>query len=186
MKKICLLLVLMIPHITFSQEQEDLDPRDSAKNELSVGALNLLAFGAIDITYERILNPHSSWGVETFFLAFNREKEQTVDAYEKDISVAGKYKYFFSDNASASGFYVNALTMISSGEYNPEEGSSDPDQLTPEERYTDLALGFGAGGKFISRQGFFLDLGMGIGRNIFSSNSPTIVGQFNFNLGFRF
>lgn len=175
-----------MPYMVSSQEKENLDPRDSAKNELSVGALNLLAFGAIDITYERIINPHSSWGVETFFLAFSRDKDHTVDAYEKDVSVAGKYKYFFSDNSTASGFYVNALTMISSGEYSTEGDSNDPDQPAPEERYTDLALGFGAGGKFISKQGFFLDLGMGIGRNLFTSNSPTIVGQFNFNLGFRF
>ncbi len=184
-KNLWLLIILITPIIGAAQEQKSADPRDTAKNELSVGALNLLAFGAIDITYERVLSPHSSWAVETFILAFNRDKENTVDAYEKDFSIAGKYKYFFSDRSTASGFYVNALTMVSSGDYTVEEDYST-DQPAPEERYTDLALGFGVGGKFISRQGFFLDLGMGIGRNLFSSNSPTIVGQFNFNLGFRF
>ena len=59
--------------------------------------------------------------------------------------------------------------------------------MTPEgTKYTDFALGFGLGGKFVSKQGFFLDLSTGIGRNLFSDVSPTIVGQFNVNLGFRF
>ena len=49
--------------------------------------------------------------------------------------------------------------------------------------YTDFALGFGLGGKFVSKQGFFLDLSAGIGRNLLNDNSPTIVGQFNANLG---
>lgn len=55
-----------------------------------------------------------------------------------------------------------------------------------EETFTDLALGFGLGGKFVTKNGFFMDLSTGLGRNIFTTTSPTIVGQFNVNLGHRF
>ncbi len=61
-----------------------------------------------------------------------------------------------------------------------------PKAMRDYNNYTDFALGFGLGGKFVSKQGFFLDLNAGIGRNLLNDNSPTIVGQFNVNLGFRF
>lgn len=171
-------------------EEEEQYSREINKNELSLGALNLVAFGALDIAYERILNPYSSWSVETFILALDRESEDASEAYEKDFSVTGKYKYFFG-NKTAWGFYVNGLAMVSTGQYRDSydysyDHNDEYIYSSPEERYTDLALGFGLGAKFVSRQGFFVDLSSGIGRNLLSSNSPTIVGQFNFNLGFRF
>lgn len=55
-----------------------------------------------------------------------------------------------------------------------------------ENSFTDLALGFGLGGKFVAKQGFFLDLSTGLGRNLFTAKSPTLVGQFNVNFGQRF
>ena len=81
--------------------------------------------------------------------------------------------------------------MISTGKFREDHSYSyDNNDIlvynSPEERYTDLALGFGIGGKFVSRQGFFLDLSTSIGRNLLSSDSPTIIGQFSLNLGFRF
>lgn len=170
-------------------QEEPVYSRENTFNELSIGALNLVAFGAIDVAYERILTPNTSWAVETFFLALNKKNEDLSEAYSKDFSLTGKVKYFFSERA-AWGFYVNGLTMISTGKYVPEDNrdfNQDVNfQTLAEEKYTDLALGFGLGGKFVAKQGFFVDLSTGIGRNLFSSNSPTIIGQFNANLGFRF
>ena len=192
MNKVFLYLILFFPGFVAAQEinQEDLFPRETNRNELSIGALNLVAFGALDVAYERILSPYSSWAVEGFMLALNRDSEDVGEAYDKDYSLTGKYKYFFG-NKTAWGFYVNGLAMVSTGEFRDNydysyDENNEPVDTTEEERYTDLALGFGLGGKFVSRQGFFVDLGAGIGRNLLSNDSPTIVGQFNFNLGFRF
>lgn len=192
MKKVYLLILMLFPAITFAQqmEQENVYPRDIDRNELSIGALNLVAFGALDVAYEHILTPYSSWAIEGFILALNRNNEDVSDAYEKDFSLTGKYKYFFGDN-TAWGFYINGLAMISTGEYRDDydyyyDSQGNLVYYEDEERYTDLALGFGLGGKFVSQQGFFVDLNAGIGRNLLSSDSPTIVGQFNFNLGVRF
>ena len=82
----------------------------------------------------------------------------------------------------AGGYYVNSLAMISQGKI----GNRDYLNETRDERYTGFALGFGLGGKFVSRQGNFLDLGYSIGRNLFSNQSPTVLGQFTLNLGYRF
>lgn len=201
MKNAITVAFLLFSLIAFAQEEpvenempvaaqeETVYSRDVTYNEISIGALNLVAFGALDIAYERIMTPNTSWAVEAFFLALNKKNEDLSEAYSKDFSLTGKVKYFFSER-SAWGFYVNGLTMISSGNYTPDNiQTQDPElvfQESAEEKYTDLALGFGLGGKFVAKQGFFVDLSTGIGRNLFSSNSPTIIGQFNANLGFRF
>lgn len=191
MKKILPAVLFLFSFCAFSQqliEEEEIFPRDINKNELSLGALNLVAFGALDIAYERILNPHSSWAIEGFILALNRSDENADEVFDKNASLTGKYKYFFGA-PTAGGFYVNGLAMLSSGEYasDVEEYDSQGNFIQqPEEDYTDFALGFGLGIKFVTEQGFFIDLNSGIGRNLLNNNSPTIVGQFNVNLGFRF
>jgi len=193
MKNLIPVLFLLLSLSSFSQEpvteNETIYRRDTAKNELSIGALNLVVFGALDLAYERILTPNSSWAVEAFILALDRDNEDLGDAYSKNFSLTGKYKYFFGDR-SAWGFYVNGLAMISSGEYNNDyyvyDGNGTSYYRSDATNYTDLALGFGLGGKFVAKQGFVFDLSAGIGRNLFSSDSPTIVGQLNANLGYRF
>lgn len=193
MKNLIPFLFLLLCLSSFSQEpvteNETIYRRDTAKNELSIGALNLVVFGALDLAYERILTPNSSWAIEAFILALDRDNEDLGDAYSKDFSLTGKYKYFFGDR-STWGFYVNGLAMISSGEddndYYVYDENGTAIYRNDTKNYTDVALGFGLGGKFVAKQGFVFDLSTGIGRNLFSSDSPTIVGQLNANLGYRF
>ncbi len=192
MKNLFLLIFVFVTSITYAQDSqinENTEPekRDITQNELSIGALNLVAFGALDITYERIIDQNSSWAIEGFIKALDRDNEDIGDAFYKDFSLTGKYKYFFGDNY-ARGFYVHGFGMLSSGEYESDYYLNEPGMggYYEYENYTDFALGFGVGGKFVSSGGFFLDLSAGIGRNLLSENSPTIVGQFNVNLGFRF
>jgi len=194
MKNLIPVLFLLLCFSSFSQEpltqNETIYKRDTAKNELSIGALNLVVFGALDLAYERILTPNSSWAVEAFILALNRNNEDLSDAFSKDYSLTGKFKYFFGER-STWGFYVNGLAMISTGEYDNNDYyaydvNGMPIYTNDVKNYTDFALGFGLGGKFVAKQGFVFDLSAGIGRNLFSSNSPTIVGQLNANLGYRF
>lgn len=191
MKYLFLPLFLFISTLTFAQDRTEIqndtpDKRDITQNELSIGALNLVAFGALDITYERIIDKNSSWSIEAFVQALDKDSEDVADAFYKDFSLTGKYKYFFGDSY-ARGFYVHGFGMLSSGEYDDNYVvAPDGYGYYEYENYTDFAIGFGVGGKFVSTGGFLLDLGAGIGRNLFSENSPTIVGQFNVNLGFRF
>lgn len=193
MKKLITVLLLTFTITSFAQDMQtsgqEIYKREIAKNELSIGALNLVAFGAVDVSYERIITPNTSWAIEGFILALNRRNEDLSDAYNKDFSLTGKFKYFFGER-TAWGFYVHGLSMISTGEYETQISYTSPDGYSEYryemDNYTDLALGFGLGGKFVAKQGFFVDLSTGIGRNLFNSNAPTIIGQFNANLGFRF
>ncbi|MCG9972334.1 hypothetical protein [Christiangramia crocea] len=162
------------------------EKRDTTQNELSINAFNLITLGIIEITYERVIDENSSWAIEGFI---HPGKDDYIDElYYKDLSLTGKYKHFFS-STYARGFYVHGFGMISTGEY--ETGFYDFNEGLDEyiyetEDFTDFAIGFGLGGKFVSPGGFLLDLSAGIGRNFFNDVSPTIVGQFMVNLGFRF
>lgn len=181
-----MLSLLSIQAQEVENENLQTEKRDLGKNDLSIGALNLVAFGAIDLSYERILTARSGFATEVFIKALNRDNEDVAEAYERDFSLTGKYKYYFGDNY-ARGFYVHGLGMLSSGEYRVNEFyDNGGNYIYEDQKYTDFALGFGVGGKFVSSGGFFLDLSTGIGRNLFNDDSPTIVGQFNVNLGFRF
>jgi hypothetical protein len=53
-------------------------------------------------------------------------------------------------------------------------------------KYTDFALGFGLGSKWIHKRGFVFEIGAGIGRNLISSNSLEVVGRGGITLGYRF
>ena len=181
-----LLLFLFSISIQAQTPGDTLYKRDIAKNELSINAFNLVAFGAIDVAYERIIDPNSSWSIEGFVLALNRESESADYIFTRTASLTGKYKYFFGDR-STWGFYVNGMAMLSTGEYYDEYYDDIRYEYSRVDKdYTDLALGFGLGGKWVSKQGFFLDLNTGIGRNLLNSDSPVIVGQFNVNVGKRF
>ncbi|MCP9200431.1 hypothetical protein MKO06_10950 [Gramella sp. GC03-9] len=187
MKKLAIAGILLLStSICLSQEnlqEEEPEKRDITQNELSLNAFNLVSFGVIEVAYERVISENSTWAVEAFI---HPNKEDYVDElYYKDLSLTGKYKHFFS-STYARGFYVNGFGMISSGEYETESYWTDGDYIVETDDYADFAIGFGLGGKFVSSGGFLLDLNAGIGRNLLSNNSPTIVGQFMVNLGFRF
>jgi hypothetical protein len=82
MKKLLLLFLVLISSVTFAQDSQNTqttepDKRDITQNELSIGALNLVAFGALDLTYERIIDKNSSWAIEGFIKALDREPGNT-------------------------------------------------------------------------------------------------------------
>ena len=53
-------------------------------------------------------------------------------------------------------------------------------------KYTDAALGVAAGLKYVANGGLTIDAYAGVGRNLFGSNSPTLVPRVGVNVGWRF
>ncbi|MHA7059188.1 hypothetical protein ACWGOQ_0018320 [Aquimarina sp. M1] len=190
-------IILFSYHISSAQDQSDIPHRDTSKNELSINPFNIVAFGALDLGYERILNDNSSLGFDFFYrLVEEREEDDDYDlidtdgVFDKEIAFTTRFKYFFG-NRVARGFYVEAFGMLSSGEHDNyvvvyDDQGNFVSSGDVEEEYTDFALGFSVGGKFVTRNGFFIDLGFGIGRNLFNNKAPEIVLRPNLYLGYRF
>lgn len=196
MKKNILFLLLIFTSLhSFAQEtEEELYQRDTAKNELNLNVLNVLVFGALDIGYERVLDKNTTIGLQLFSKVFNKNEGEDVDlskVYAKDFSLTSKFKYFFDDTSTASDFYAFGFGMISDGTNEKTIDVKDPETGKTTEKdvdldYTDFALGFGVGGKFVAKQGFLLDVSFGLARNLFHKDSPDIVILPAINVGYRF
>ena len=62
---------------------------------------------------------------------------------------------------------------------------------TSSEKYTDFALGFGLGAKWLTKKGFLFELNSGVGRNLINSEkndfyNHEFVGRGGFTFGYRF
>lgn len=195
MKQISTIVIILFSfQISFAQNQTDLPKRDIKKNEISINPLNLIAFGALDIGYERVLNNNSTLGFDLFYSLVDRDNDEdfisTDDIFDKEIAFTTSFKYFFG-NRIARGFYVEGFGMLSSGEHEEyievfDNQGNFISASDVELDYTDFAIGFAVGGKFVTKNGFFIDIGFGIGRNLFSNKSPDIIVRPNLYLGYRF
>jgi hypothetical protein len=175
MRKLFVVLCFSSFLASFSQEKETIDFK---RNELKGNAL-FLVLGAVELTYERILTQDAGLGVTLFFI-----KEEDVNI---NFSLTPYYRAYFGKKPAA-GFFVEGFSMLSSG---VNETSSNYDSNgnfinTTEKKYTDFALGFGLGSKWIHRRGFVFEINAGIGRNLLSENSPEVVGRGGITLGYRF
>src|SRR5690606_27137877 len=193
---ITLLLALMISLVTAAQQLQQNDTlyqRDLAKNALTINMFNILVFGAIDGSYERILSDHSSVSLGVFSKKINKNEGEDFDlskAYSKEFSITTKFKYFFQERNTAWGFYAEGFAMYSDGINEKDVEVTEPDGGTTtrevDVNYTDVAIGVGVGGKFVAKKGFLIDLSFGLGRNMFNRDSPDLVVVPNINIGYRF
>lgn len=181
MKKLILTTVLFIATLsTFAQESEDQE--FFKKNELKINMSNLIGFKWLDVGYERILNEESSIGFGTL-ITLDSEIEG-LDAY-RSFSITPYYRHFFS-NKYAQGFFVEAFTMLHSGEeelYYNDFGSYNS---YVEEKYTDLAAGISVGAKWITPRGFVAEIYAGIGRDLLGESDIEVVGRGGVSIGYRF
>lgn len=180
MKKTILLITLCITTISIAQETASVPPQDvNKKHEVKINALTLLAAKWIDVSYERLINQESSFGIS---LALNTDIE--VDFYGSDLkySLTPYYRRYFSEKF-ARGFFVEGFGMLFS------EKSNDYDYLN--NTYEDLtqtgfALGVSVGGKFVSKEGFSTEILLGFGRTLTSSTTSEAVPRVGISLGYRF
>ena len=159
----------------FSQEKE---PIDFKRNELKGNAL-FLVLGAVELTYERLITDDSGLGVSLFFIS--------EDEFESSFSLTPYYRAYFGKKPAA-GFFVEGFSMINTGISNTSYRSDNNGNLIiiDRDRFTDFALGFGLGSKWVHKRGFTFEINAGIGRNLFSDESPEVVPRGGITLGYRF
>ncbi len=174
MKKI--FLALFHATITFGYSQET-QKVDFKRNEIKGNALFLVA-GALEVTYEQLLNEESGVGVSLFV-----PYENEIDV---NFSLTPYYRFYFGKKPAA-GFFVEGFGMLNSYDdsiYTEANNYSSYDDVTR----TDFALGFGLGAKWVTKKGFIFEINGGVGRNLFNSSDTDfeIVGRGGITLGYRF
>ena len=203
MKKITLHVLLAFISLQFTaQESEETKegkyPQDVEKKyELKINTFNLIAFAALDISYEKLVNENSSYGIAVFY-NFSDFAEDAI-AYPKKFSITPYYRWFFSENKYARGFFVEGFGMLNTyqdiySNYDYDSYYNSDSYYIDVENQTGFALGVSVGGKFVLKEGFTAEVLGGIGRNLIKGESSDgydyfendIVGRFGISLGYRF
>jgi hypothetical protein len=174
MKNLFVLIGLFVLNLGFSQDKEKVD---FPKNEIKGNALFLVA-GAIEVTYERLLNEESGAGVSLFV--------PYTSNIDTKFSLSPYYRFYFGQKPAA-GFFAEGFGMLDS--YTQQAGGALFSNYSgPEKNVTDFALGFGLGGKWVTKKGFIFEINGGVGRNLFNSSDTDhqAVGRGGVTLGYRF
>ena len=164
MKKLLLVLLLMITSFSYAQQEVKVDIADA------------IIIKNLDFSYEKYISEGTSFGLS---LAFNIAKQDASFRYNENMMITPYFRNYFSTGEKWN-FFGEAFLGVNSGKKESNEDSGNYDI-----KYTDGALGVAVGTKFVSSGGFTIDLYGGIGRNMFSSDSPTIVPRVGLNIGWR-
>ena len=165
MKKLLLIVGLISSTVAYSQHEMKLDIADA------------LIIRSIELSYESYLTEESSFGISVLF---NLAKQETNFRYNENVMFTPYYRHYFSMNKQWN-FFGEGFVGINSGK---KEGIKNSNIF--DEQYTDAALGVAVGTKYIATGGLILDAYIGVGRNLFGSNSPLLVPRAGFNIGWRF
>jgi hypothetical protein len=174
MKKITLLILLMATTVSFAQEKEEVYPQDiNKKHEVKINALTLLAGKWLDVSYERLVDEESSYGISA---TINTDQDETNLGY----ALTPFYRRYFSGKY-ARGFFVEGFGSLYSSKDSDFFGNGT------DEFETAFAVGISVGGKFVSKKGFSTELLLGIGRNIIENNNVDgAYGRIGISVGYRF
>ena len=195
MKKIAFLIGLFFSLTFFSQQNNFKYPQDeNKKTELKISPSSLIVIASLDVSYERLVNKETSYGVSIFL---NTDGDNTEIDFPRDFSITPFYRWFFNERTFARGFFVEGFGMLNSntdGYYDSFFDSSGnyQESYIEEETNVRFALGISVGGKFVLKSGFTAEVFLGVGRNILGDTSsdyysdPEIVSRGGVSLGYRF
>ncbi|MDG2356984.1 MAG: DUF3575 domain-containing protein [Polaribacter sp.] len=165
MKKLLLIVGLISSTVAYSQHEIKIDIADA------------LVIRSVEFSYENYLTEESSFGISALF---NLAKQDLSFRYNENIMITPYYRHYFSTNKQWN-FFGEGFVGINSGK---KEGSKNSNIY--DEKYTDAALGVAVGSKYIATGGLIIDAYIGVGRNLFGSNSPLLVPRVGCNIGWRF
>lgn len=163
------------------------------RNELKIDPTYIIFAGALNLTYERLINKESGFGVN--LIVSSGEEINTT------FSLTPFYRFYFGKKP-ATGFFFEGFTSINSFKYdsylniNNNNGYYNGYSIVDRKSATDLAFGIGIGGKWMSNNGIIFELNAGIGRNLLNdysasnqdglSSSEKIFGRGGISIGYRF
>ncbi|MFD2568626.1 DUF3575 domain-containing protein [Pseudotenacibaculum haliotis] len=165
MKKLTLILFLFCSGAVLAQE------------EFKVNITDALALKTLNVSYEHYVTEQTSVGVSALF---NFENESSDFRYNEDQMFTPFVRHYFSTQSTWNLF--GELFFA----YNKGDEETVVNNIPVSEDYSDGALGLAIGYKYISSGGFTVDVHGGLGRNLFSKDSPTIVPRVGVNIGFQF
>ncbi|MDN3620601.1 MULTISPECIES: DUF3575 domain-containing protein [Polaribacter] len=167
MKKLLLAFGLLASTLSYAQQEIKLDIGDA------------LVIKSLEFSYENYISESSSFGISALF---NLANQDDSFRYNENTMITPYYRNYFSTNEEWN-FFGEAFLGINSGK---EESDEENNPGVYDNKYTDGALGVAVGTKYITGSGLTIDVHAGVGRNLFGSDSPTLVPRLGVNIGWRF
>ncbi|MDC8006344.1 DUF3575 domain-containing protein [Aureisphaera galaxeae] len=180
-KKILTLFLMGMTAFAMAQETETYHLDSDPKHEFRIDALEGLIVPAIDVSYEYIISKFSGAGVSAFF-GF---QDEDTDGYQEWAVTPYYRQYFFNrQDYGAKGFFAEGLLQVGGG--TDTLYLFEPERVV-EEDWTKFGIGFAIGQKWVSRNGFVVELSIGGGR-YFGDDDAGPEGFFRggASVGYRF
>jgi len=166
MKKILLLITILFTSINYAQQEFKIDIADA------------LILKTVELSYENYITEQTSFGGSVLY---SFEKKTSDFRYNEQFMLTPYVRHYFTTNENWN-LFGEGFIGVSTG-YKETEIDNASNTF---EKYSDGALGIAVGSKYISSGGLVIDVYGGLGRNLFSSNSPVIVPRVGVNVGWRF
>jgi len=197
MKKIIFIAIALVASNSMIAQDDDMTDSQKRmekfssvkKHEVSLDVIAGIAGLGFNPRYEYVLGRYSGIGVD---LNIGIADDDSEADYRETFSITPYYRqYFFSkEDYGAKGFYGEGFAKFFTFD------SSGTDLFfssgLPVASFTEVAIGVGIGWKWVSGSGFFIDLNLGIGRNLGIAddqniyNLPEVTGRGGLNFGWRF
>ena len=177
------------------------------QNELKLDLIDILSVPALDITYERIKDPYSSFGASLYLNA--GDNDSASRNWTDKLSLTPFYRFYFFNKKDygGAGFFAEIFTKFSFGKHDVEYYNFNPDPNNPgidywetiEENFFDIAPGAAIGQKWVNKKGWTFEVSGGVGRFLLNkdennssigqevtSNRPEAIFRGGFSIGKRF
>ncbi len=160
MKRFLVLLAVALGTMSYAQK---------GKQEVSLDVANAIVMKTLQVTYEYNVLDSSTVGMSALI---NFAGDSTKFKYNEKTMFTPFFRHYFGEG-SPINYFGEVFFGINSGTNKTID-------------YTDLALGVGGGLKYISDGGVTISALGGVGRNMFSEDSYTIVPRAFIGVGYQF
>ena len=151
-------------------------------NEIKLDLIDIIAYPAFNVTYEKIKNPYNSFGASLFI---NFSSEINTD-WVDNFSLTPFYRFYFFNKKDygGAGFFAEVFSKFSSGktEYNIYY-EDQPSGISRWESDTinqfDIALGASIGQKWVNKMGWTFEINFGVGRFITTNQTDYYNGYYS-------
>jgi hypothetical protein len=188
MKKYSIFFVF-ISYIGFTQNNDSISFK---KNEIKVDFFSLLVLNKASVSYERLLNEDFSVGVSLLKTTQSHIENQYNSSIQDKIvlfQITPYIRYNLHYFNPKSVIYGEIFSTYNEGRFREISRFTDGFlayyEITDND-FTDVALGGSLGYKHIIFKQVLIDVNVGLGRNIFSTNSQQIIPRVGFNIGYGF
>ena len=144
------------------------------QNELKLDLIDILSLPAFDITYERIKDPYSSFGVSLFLNVGDNDSASRNWTDKFSLTPFYRFYFFNKKDYGGAGFFAEVFTKFSSGKHDIDYYNFSPGVggywETVEENFFDIAPGAAIGQKWVNKKGWTFQISGGVGRFLLNND----------------